>query len=90
LIRTILYLTLLLILISCSTNEKSLHNGTWKYGEGYHIGDVIDFKKHQLSNDTIFINDKPEALLIKQEHFISRKIIIKSLVSDETGIYHNK
>lgn len=79
-----------MFLISCSTNDKGLEKGWWKYGEGYHISDVLDFKRHKLSNDTIFINDKPRALLIRQENFISKKIVIKSLVSDETGTYHNK
>lgn len=89
-IRIILYISLPLFLVSCSTNDMDLKKGWWKYGEGYHIGDVIDFKSHKISNDTIFINDKPKALLISQENFISRKIVIKSLESDETGTYHNK
>ncbi|WP_422092094.1 hypothetical protein [Tenacibaculum ovolyticum] len=89
-IRIIFYISLPLFLISCSTNDKELEKGWWKYGEGYHIGDVLDFKKHKLSNDTIFINDKPRALLIRHENFISKRIVIKSLESDETGTYHNK
>jgi len=37
------------------TNDKELEKGWWKYGEGYHIGGILDFKRHKLSYDTIFI-----------------------------------
>lgn len=87
--RLIFYISLPLFLISCSTNDKELEKGWWKYEEGYNIGDVLDFKRHKLSNDTIFINDKPRALLIRYENFISKRLIIKSLESDETGTYNN-
>ena len=90
------YLPILLVILlsSCSFNDKELKNGWWKYGEGYHIGDVLNFNNILLSNDTIYRNGIPDAILIDRidSHFnlTSRKIIIQSLSSNEKGTYHQK
>ncbi|WP_438423744.1 hypothetical protein [Aquimarina macrocephali] len=83
----------LIFLTSCLSN-KELKEGWWKYGDGYHIGDVISFERYNLVNDTLYLKDIPKALLISQEEsvfgFTSRKIVIKDLKSNETGTYYQK
>lgn len=80
------------LLISCSLNDKQLKESWWKYGDGFHIGDVINFEKHQVINDTIFLDNIPKAILINKEGsilgFTDRTIIVKDLLSDETGTYY--
>ncbi len=32
---------LLLIFASCNSKDKELKSGWWKYGDGFHLGDVL-------------------------------------------------
>jgi len=85
---------LLILISSCSFSDTDLKNGWWKYGNGYHIGDVLDFNTLTFSNDTIYTNGIPRAILIDRVdsyfNLTSRKIIIQSLSSNEKGTYHQK
>ncbi len=89
-----LLIILIIVFSSCSFSDNELKNGWWKYGDGYHIGDVLDFNSFTLSNDTIYRNSVPKAILINRIdsyfNLTSRKIIIQSLSSNEKGTYHQK
>ncbi len=84
------------LLISCKFNNKELKESWWKFGEGYYIGDVLNFNNENLiiKNDTLFLNNKPKAIIITQTEsflgFTDRSIIIKSLESNEKGTYFQK
>ncbi len=79
---------------SCSLNNEQLKRGWWKYGDGYYIGDVIDFEKYDLVNDTLYLRDIPKAVLFDSKKsllgFTNRKIIIKDINSNTTGVYYQK
>jgi len=74
------------------TNEK-IKKHWWKYGEGFHIGDVLVLDNKNLINDTIFINDKPTAIIVDKVYGLigaDNKIIIRSVWTNEKGTYHEK
>ncbi|WP_299607245.1 hypothetical protein [uncultured Aquimarina sp.] len=92
-IKKLIYILILLPITSC-LNDKQIKSGWWKYGNGYHIGDVISFERYDLRNDTLFLENTPKAILSKREGsyfgFTDRKITIKDLKSNKTGIYYQK
>lgn len=79
--------------ISCSFKTSELEKGMWKYCGGYYIGDLFNSVQMQFRNDTIYINNIPNALIIaKNESFLGsgKKVIIKSIKSGEVGTYCGK
>ena len=66
----------------------------WKYGNGYFINDFLFFNNIKLlsTNDTIYSKGIPEAIIIKLNTKLdgSNSITIKSLKSNELGVYHQK
>ena len=93
LIKKLIYIFTFVLITSC-LSDRQLKEGWWKYGEGYHIGDVISFERYDLRNDTLFLENTPRALLSRREGSIfgmkARTIIIKDLNSNETGTYYQK
>lgn len=81
---------------SCSNNGIYFDEGkVFKYSEGYHIGDIIDFYNSSIiiNNDTIYINETPVALLLKIENrwLIGDKVLhIQQLNGNEKGRYIEK
>ncbi|WP_299887135.1 hypothetical protein [uncultured Lacinutrix sp.] len=92
-IKKLICILTLIFLTSC-LNNKELREGWWKYGDGYHIGDVISFERYNLINNTLYLENIPKALLISKEEsvfgFTSRKIVIKDLESNKRGTYYQK
>lgn len=92
-----LLLGLFFLLTCCSSNDY-LKEHWWKYGGGYHLGDVLVFDDRNLSNDTIFnildsTNRIPEAIIIKvNNRFLANdyQLEIKSLETSEIGFYYDK
>ncbi len=84
---------LFLIFLSCkSRNEPVDRIEQWKYSEGYHVGDVLDFKDsvYSLHSDTIYKDEIPVAVVEKMENrpLSSHKVLyIRALSSDESGRY---
>ncbi len=93
-VKKIICILLFLFQVSCTFTDEELKEGWWKYSGGYHVGDVIDFKIHHLSNDTIYMGSTPKALLLNTREsvldFGNKAIIIKDLKSDKKGIYNHK
>lgn len=87
-------LVIALCLFSCSeTNEKIVTSHQWKYGEGYRIGDWLEFSSsvYTYSNDTIFKNGKPAASTAEiKTHYGKYRLHIKSLHGNEIGLYFEK
>lgn len=92
-IKKLICLLAFVFLYSCLNNEQ-LKEGWWKYGEGYHIEDVISFERFSIRNDTLFLRNIPKAILYRREGSMfgvtDRKIIIKDLISYNTGVYYQK
>lgn len=81
---------------SCADKTTQLKDVEfWKYSDGYHIGDVLDFNhnSYRMENDTIFENNIPTAKFIRIDNrfgFADDKLIIKDLNSDTKGYYSGK
>jgi hypothetical protein len=91
--KKLMLIPVLLFVFSCKLNNAQIEKLEWKYSEGYYIGDVITFnEKTKLKNDTIFINDIPNASMIKSMKRIdgSESLKIKSLVNNKKGYYYAK
>lgn len=90
-IKKICIVQLFFLFISCSLNKKEANESWWKYNNGYYLGDVLILNEESLIRDTIYINNTPKAFLLEEKNavlwFIDKKIIIKSIESDETGVY---
>jgi len=95
LLQRIYILICLVSFSSCSLSDAELKESWWKHCGDYHIGDVLDFQNvHKLRNDTIYFNNIPKATIISTTESIfratDRKIMIKSLESNEVGTYCQK
>ncbi len=76
-----------LFLIGCNVSIDEVKEKKWKYQDGYHIGDIIDFShsnKFRLEqNGELYVFNEFTAKLIDKN---TRKIRIESK-SKEIGIY---
>lgn len=79
-------------LTSCSNmNNEDIKTYTWRYSDGFHIGDILELDNKNLRGDTIYSKNKPVAIIIKRSKetpFITSSMEIKDFNSDETGTYH--
>lgn len=88
----------LLILVSladCSLTDAEIKEHSWKYAEGYNIGDWVDFNNSIfiLTNDTIYSNGEATAKIIYSRINVfasKRSITIESIFKKEKGIYIKK
>lgn len=78
-----------------NTIESLLTKHDWKYGQGFNIGDWVDFKNtiYTVESDTILLGDSAIATVKKIE--IGRfgdddEMHITSIHGEKTGIYHSK
>jgi len=71
-------------------SNEEIKNLQWKYGEGYHIGDVLLLDDHNLKGDTIYKDDKPIAVIMKSGDMFweSPDLVIKDIKTGKTGTYH--
>jgi hypothetical protein len=76
-----------LIFFSCNSRDTQLKSGWWKYEEGFHLGDVLILKGSNLRGDTIFIEQKPVAIVVT---VASNRLEIASISSGDKGIYFHK
>jgi hypothetical protein len=92
--KTLKLLAIFLVIFGCSVNETELKASWWKYGEGYYLGDVLDFNDIKLRSDTIFNDKIPIAVITStQGKILNLKgptLKIKSIETGEIGIYHQK
>ena len=83
-----------LFLQSCSLDEQQLKKGWWKYGEGYHLGDVVDFNNgFSINGDTVLQNGQRVGIIIRKTKGLfgdDNEIEITSLDKKKSGIYHQK
>ena len=83
----------ILLFYSCSLTDNDLKEGWWKYGEGYHIEDVLDFKKNYTVNrDTLLQNGKKVGIIIGRTKSLLKdnRIEISSLDNNQSGFYYQK
>lgn len=82
------------LLIGCGRmNNEEIKKSWWKYGSGYHLGDFLEFNDSNLTDDTIYVNNKPVAIILSCGKGTFRKsavLEIENLKTGETGIYHEK
>lgn len=90
-----IFLLNLLFLQGCNLTESDIEEQSWKYSEGFSIGDWIDFNNATflLSTDTIYLNGQPAAKIISSKISIfgsKRSLTIESFQKKEKGIYIEK
>lgn len=90
----ILPIILLLSFVSCKLDKSYVKETRWKYGGGFHIGDILGFESDyfQIKNDTIYKQKKAVAILseIETGHFgDDNEITIVSIENGEKGTYHD-
>ena len=76
--KSIFLISLILTMFSCKTKVEKIKSSTWKYQDGYHIGDVIEFQTNHFTIDDsckIFIEGKYSA---KVESISNDEIVILS------------
>lgn len=95
--KTVFLLPLILaglLFAGCSFKDHQLKEGWWKYGEGYSVGDVIDFKAgYTLSQDTLLMNGRKVAIVSRIDKRIfpgNNQMIIRSLDGRQSGVYFQK
>ena len=85
------FLLLSLILLQSCKNETLINKSNWKYREGYHIGDWLDFKTGlSLRNDTIYKDNTAIAKFIEIDkgYFgFPTKLQMADLKTNKTGTY---
>jgi hypothetical protein len=81
-------------LTGCSLNDQQLKSGWWKYGDGFHIGDVVDFnKEYSMMGDTILQSGKTVGIITRKSKGMfgdDNEIEITSLDKKRSGVYHQK
>lgn len=82
----------LLLLISCSKENQIKSVKFWKFGDGSHFGDVLDFKDdtYSVKSDTIYYQNKPIYKILKLRQFPSTSLTIKDLETNTEGNYYGK
>lgn len=85
-----IFLALFCSIICSSCN--SIEQTTWKYNNGFYIGDVISFNSYfTLKNDTIYSKEIPIAIVVNTKQRITDKLLlIKAIHGDSIGSYVSK
>ena len=84
------------LVTSCTTlSPEHIRNHNWLYGQGYHIGDWLQFdnKTYSFNGDTILKNNLPIAVIVMSTGDLlgnNNDITIQSLATGEEGLYHEK
>ena len=92
--KFILCFCIAVMTISCTDKESFVENKNWKYSNGYWFGDFIFFEKKtsRIFNDTLFINEKPFAIIdkIEKRFFADNILNLRSLTENKIGRYCEK
>lgn len=83
----------LLLITRCSQMNDEIKKSWWKYGSGYHIGDVLRFDDNNLKGDTIYSKNEPKAIISSCGKGVFRQnavLEIKDLETGKVGTYHEK
>ena len=89
------FLLLFTLLASCSSNTNYVRSHQWKYGDGFHVQDWLDFRQGgflELHGDTVFREGCPIAIVSKVEHRIGAdtRLELQSMQTNEIGTYYEK
>jgi hypothetical protein len=93
---TILSLLSISLLPHCTTlSPDHIKNHQWLYGQGYRIGDKLQFdnKSYSVRGDTILKSDLPVAVVVMTSGDLignNNIITIQSLATGEEGMYHEQ
>ena len=88
----IFILFILPIFLSCNVKEEELTTYMWKYSDGLYLGDVINFTKYRLKNDTIYENGNAKYVVKTSIGYFGypTKMKIKDIKTKEEGRYIGK
>jgi hypothetical protein len=94
--RTTLTILSFPLLFSCTTlSPDHIKGHHWLYGEGYRIGDRLQFdnKTYAIDGDTILRSNIPVAVIVMTSGDLlgsNNDITIQSLATGEEGLYHQQ
>lgn len=95
--KILLALIGLVLFSSCQKSDAEIITARqWKYGDGYSIGDWIEFSENKngnlfVSNDTIYKNGKPEAFVDALDYEFDHYVLtVRSLENNQSGNYFDK
>jgi hypothetical protein len=96
--KTVTLLTVLSLplITSCTTlSPEHIRGHKWLYGQGYRIGDQVQFdnKTFSFNGDTIMRSNLPIAVVVMSSGDLlgnNNDITIQSLATGEEGLYHEK
>jgi hypothetical protein len=94
--QTILTIVSLPLILSCTTlSSDHIKGHQWLYGQGYRIGDKLQFdnKTFRIDGDTILKSDLPVAVVVMTSGDLlgnNNDITIQSLATGEEGLYHEQ
>ena len=84
--KTILIITIIFLSIGCTSKREKITSKKWKYQDGYHIGDVIEFNSSHFTIDDSCKIYKNNSLVAKVTSINRRKLTIES-GNNQTGNY---
>lgn len=91
---TLLFVATSLSMAGCSLSDHEMKEGWWKYGQGYHVGDVIDFKENfSISRDTLYRDGQIIGTVIRKRRGwfgFENEIEIRALDGKQSGVYYKK
>jgi hypothetical protein len=93
---TLTILSLPLLIFSCtSLSNDHIQGHQWLYGQGYRIGDKLQFdnKTYRIESDTILKSNLPIAVVVMTSGDLlgnNNDITIQSLATGEEGLYHEQ
>lgn len=81
-------LAILLLIVSCEMSPRDITSTEWKWGNGYHIGDVLIIDAEDLKGDTLY----GTTIIYKSEWrvFADDIIYLRSLQTGDSGVYFGK
>ncbi len=92
--KKMLLIIIMMSMSSCiKTNEEIITSHQWKHGEGYRLGDWVEFTSgpYTFSNDTILKQGVPVALVDTiTTYYGEYRLSIRSLTGNERGMYYEK
>ncbi|MEP5339989.1 MAG: hypothetical protein ABJL44_08165 [Algibacter sp.] len=82
------FLIVIIVFATYMNTTSYIQDKTWKYGEGAHIGDFLEFRKNEVLKSRIIYRDKKQ--IGKIIFCFGKYLIIKNYNTSKKGFYIHK